>query len=301
MCRRSRDPRILIPVDATIARLAEGSTDAPFPAADDGTSDERYTSPTSWDAAFDRVDIAVDACANACGPHQTCTARGDGSSGCTCQPDPVCTLDGAACLDPATAVTCATDAQGCRYRLASSACAAGKICQSGACVCSEQSCSGACVSTSSITWYHDADADGYGDASASIVLCTQPAGYVADHTDCCDTDAAAHPGQTGFFPNASACGTYDYNCDGAQESTHAALASCGSDAPSCVTKPDGTCLMLGCSAACASGPTYCNGSQRATCGGSGSGGYSSCQKSLSTGLCELTVGAYGGPGPTACR
>ncbi|HLL04677.1 MAG TPA: discoidin domain-containing protein [Myxococcaceae bacterium] len=48
------------------------------------------------------------------------------------------------------------------------------------------------------TWYADADADGWGDASQGLVRCTQPPGYVAGSTDNCpatynpdqaDTDA----------------------------------------------------------------------------------------------------------------
>lgn len=165
-------------------------------------------------------------------------------------------------------------------------------------MCSEQTCNGACVSTASITWYHDADADGYGDASASIVLCTQPPGYVADHTDCCDMDANAHPGQVSFFPKASACGTYDYDCNGAQEAAGAAYAGCGSNALMCVTKSDGTCLMLGCRAMCAEGTTRCARTYTATCGGITSYSYDSCDRSATTGLCELAINGNGGPGTT---
>jgi MYXO-CTERM domain-containing protein len=42
-------------------------------------------------------------------------------------------------------------------------------------------------------WYADEDGDGYGDPGVSMIACAAPAGYVADDTDCDDTDAAIHP------------------------------------------------------------------------------------------------------------
>jgi hypothetical protein len=48
------------------------------------------------------------------------------------------------------------------------------------------------------TLYPDADGDGYGDETATVVRdCDLLAGYVSsEHTDCDDTSAAAHPGAT---------------------------------------------------------------------------------------------------------
>lgn len=43
------------------------------------------------------------------------------------------------------------------------------------------------------TFYADADNDGYGDINTSISVCTPPVGYVADNTDCDDTDADVNP------------------------------------------------------------------------------------------------------------
>ena len=59
------------------------------------------------------------------------------------------------------------------------------------------------------TWYADADSDSYGDAAVSDVDCDQPAGYVADSTDCDDTRASSYPGADEW------CNGYDDNCDGA--------------------------------------------------------------------------------------
>ncbi|HNH46160.1 MAG TPA: putative metal-binding motif-containing protein [Myxococcota bacterium] len=60
------------------------------------------------------------------------------------------------------------------------------------------------------TWYLDADADGYGGTSSSVVDCTLPQGYATTNTDCDDGDAAYHPNA----PESSCTDPNDYNCDG---------------------------------------------------------------------------------------
>ncbi|MEP6795288.1 MAG: CARDB domain-containing protein, partial [Saprospiraceae bacterium] len=59
------------------------------------------------------------------------------------------------------------------------------------------------------TYYADADNDGYGNLSITIVSCTLPAGYAANGTDCDDTNASIHPGAT------ETCNQIDDDCDGA--------------------------------------------------------------------------------------
>ena len=61
-------------------------------------------------------------------------------------------------------------------------------------------------------WYRDTDTDTYGDPSVSTSSCDQPAGYVADDTDCDDTNAAVNPGAAEVAYNQ-----IDDNCDGLQD------------------------------------------------------------------------------------
>ncbi|MES2638326.1 MAG: putative metal-binding motif-containing protein [Myxococcota bacterium] len=56
--------------------------------------------------------------------------------------------------------------------------------------------------------YADTDGDGFGDPDAPVLLCGPEAGYVADATDCDDTDAAAYP-DAPEQPNGR-----DDDCDG---------------------------------------------------------------------------------------
>ncbi len=60
-----------------------------------------------------------------------------------------------------------------------------------------------------ITYYADADGDGYGNASISQSTCNgAPSGYVTDATDCNDNNNAIHPGAV------EVCNNIDDNCNG---------------------------------------------------------------------------------------
>ncbi len=61
--------------------------------------------------------------------------------------------------------------------------------------------------TGATTWHADADADGYGNPASTDIACAQPTGFVADGTDCDDTQAGVNPGVV------EVCNNIDDDCD----------------------------------------------------------------------------------------
>ena len=59
-----------------------------------------------------------------------------------------------------------------------------------------------------VTWYADADGDGFGDTASTTRACSVPSGCVADATDCDDSSASTHPDADEY------CDGHDDDCDG---------------------------------------------------------------------------------------
>lgn len=77
------------------------------------------------------------------------------------------------------------------------------------------------------SWYADSDMDGYGNPLNFQRACDQPGGYLADGSDCDDTNGSEHPGATEY------CDGDDDNCDGvADEDTAADATTWWADADS---------------------------------------------------------------------
>ncbi len=93
-----------------------------------------------------------------------------------------------------------------------------------------------------LTWYADADADGFGNPDDVVQDCNQPLGYIADNTDCNDEDAATYPGAAEICDN-----NRDENCDGADSLCFVAILGC-TDVNACNFNPeantdDNSCIL----------------------------------------------------------
>lgn len=88
----------------------------------------------------------------------------------------------------------------------------------------------------------DRDGDGYGDPNDVIVtMCTPDPGYVADATDCDDTDPEKHPGA------AERCDALDQNCNGVPDDVG---LPCSAGAGACKSTGTLSCRALDGAATC---------------------------------------------------
>ncbi|MBP7167831.1 MAG: HYR domain-containing protein, partial [Bacteroidia bacterium] len=81
--------------------------------------------------------------------------------------------------------------------------AATEICNS-----IDDDCDGSTDEGVLLTFYADADADTYGNAAVTTLACSAPVGFVADNTDCDDSNLAINPAATEVCGNS-----IDDNCD----------------------------------------------------------------------------------------
>lgn len=72
----------------------------------------------------------------------------------------------------------------------------------------DNNCDGTVDEGLTVTWYQDADGDGFGNALYQQVACVQPTGYVQNPNDCNDTSVNISPFAVEI------CDTIDNNCDG---------------------------------------------------------------------------------------
>jgi large repetitive protein len=75
----------------------------------------------------------------------------------------------------------------------------------------DDDCDGIIDENAGLEWYLDEDGDGFGDPDAITVDCDGANGFVADSSDCDDSDAAVHPGADEL------CNDRDDDCDGAED------------------------------------------------------------------------------------
>ena len=83
----------------------------------------------------------------------------------------------------------------------------------------DDDCNGVVDDAAGDLWYADADGDGHGDPETSTLSCDGTGGYVADATDCDDSDAAISPIATEL------CDLVDNDCDGDIDEDDAADAA----------------------------------------------------------------------------
>ena len=79
---------------------------------------------------------------------------------------------------------------------------------SESCDTADNDCDGQVDEGVELTFYADADGDGYGDSSQPTQSCTQPPGYSANGDDCNDGEPSARPG------GLEICDGLDNDCDG---------------------------------------------------------------------------------------
>jgi hypothetical protein len=186
-------------VDGTCGGLGDGDCDDGDAAINPGVDELCDGIDNDCDGTVDE-DEAVDA--------STWYADGDGDG----YGDATSTQ--AACSQPSGHVADSTD---CDDSRAGSHPGASESCNGY-----DDDCDGSVDEASAVdaaTWYRDADSDGYGWPYTTQAACSQPAGYVADSSDCDDGSASTNPGASEY------CDGHDDDCDGSVDEASAVDAA----------------------------------------------------------------------------
>jgi hypothetical protein len=158
------------------------------------------------------------------------TCRTSCSDASHCLPGFYCDGNTHQCVDQkGNGLTCTLDTE-CKSGSCSGSVCCNTACNGPGLTCTESGHIGQCqcqgvtcpAGVACQVFYQDMDSDTYGNMNGTIAAgtakagcmgSTPPPGFVADNTDCDDTDANAHPKQTMFFAIQRKSGGFDYDCD----------------------------------------------------------------------------------------
>jgi len=144
----------------------------------------------------------------------------------------------------------------------------------------DNNCNGQTDEGTTSTYFKDADGDGYGDPKAPSQGCTQPAGYVANNTDCNDSNPNEHPNQTWY-----------QDADGDGYSSGNMVVQCsrpsGYKLTSELTATSGDCNDSSASTHPGVSDNTCNGIDE-NCSGTADEGYTPTNTTCGVGLCGST-------------
>ncbi|MFM7812931.1 MAG: MopE-related protein, partial [Flavobacteriales bacterium] len=100
----------------------------------------------------------------------------------------------------------------------------------------DDNCNGTTDEGLLVTFYQDADGDGYGNAAVTTQACSAPTGYVSNSTDCNDGNSNVRPNAT-----ESCTTSVDDNCNGQiNENCCTVSASATTTSSSCVASANGS-------------------------------------------------------------
>ncbi len=158
----------------TVCPAGEACTGGACAVTCGGGLTECGTGGTAFCANLQSDNLDCGSCGNACPAGTVCAG---GTCGVTCSPPMAAcpSANGKTCVD------LKTDDHNCGS--CGATCVASTACVNGTC----------CTAT---TWFQDADGDGFGNPAVTKTACPQPDGYVADNTDCDDTNPNVYPGAT---------------------------------------------------------------------------------------------------------